>query len=48
MMEQGIPLLGPAEKVISECTMREAYNVEVRIITVSGDDGRHICYPLLI
>lgn len=48
MMDQGIPLLGPAEEVINECTMKEAYDAEVRIITVSDDSGRQICYPLLI
>jgi len=48
MMDQGIPLLGPAEEVINERTMKEAYDAEVRIIAVSGDGGRQICYPLLI
>ncbi len=48
MMDQGIPLLGPAEDVITEHTMKEAYDADVRIITVSGEGGRPICYPLII
>ena len=47
MMDQGIPLLGNAEDVVTEDTMREAYDAHVRIMTISGDGGRKICCPLL-
>lgn len=47
MLEKGIPLIGPAEDVITEMTMKKAYNAEVRIMTMEGDGGRRICIPLL-
>lgn len=47
MLEKGIPLIGPAEDVITEKTMKKAYNAAVRIMTMEGDGGRRICIPLL-
>jgi len=47
MLEKGIPLIGPADDVITEMTMKNAYNAEVRIMTIEGDGGRRICIPLL-
>ena len=47
MLEKGIPLVGPADEVITEMTMKKAYNAEVRIMTMEGDGGRRICIPLL-
>ncbi len=47
MLEKGIPLIGPAEDVITEMTMKKAYNAAVRIMTMEGDGGRRICIPRL-
>lgn len=47
MLDKGIPLIGPAEDVITEMTMKNAYNAEVRIMTMGGYGGRRICIPLL-
>ncbi len=47
MMRQGLTRIGKAETVITEDTMKEAYDARVSIMTIPGNDGRKICVPLL-